>query len=46
MNESTGTRIMYVVFLVLGLLAACVMLSPQLEKHLVENVSIDGFVEL
>ncbi|KAL4227583.1 Serine incorporator 5 [Mactra antiquata] len=42
-NESTGSRVMYTIFLVLGLLTCCLMLSPQLEQHLTLNVK--GFNE-
>ena len=34
MKESTGTRVLYSILMVLGYVAACLMLSPQLEKHL------------
>ncbi|KAH3839157.1 serine incorporator 5-like [Dreissena polymorpha] len=37
-NESTGTRMMYTIFLLLGFLMACLMLSPQLEEELIEHV--------
>lgn len=37
-NESTGTRIMYTLFFVVGFLIACFMLSPNFEQAVMENV--------
>ncbi|XP_056022788.1 serine incorporator 5-like [Ostrea edulis] len=42
-NESTGTRCMYTVFLVIGFALAALMLSPQLEDAFIE--SVPGFNE-
>ena len=39
-NESTGTRFMYTLFLVIGFVVASLMLSPQLEQTFIDNVSI------
>ena len=38
-NESTGTRFMYTLFLVIGFVVASLMLSPQLEQTFIDNVS-------
>lgn len=42
-NESTGTRLMYTTLLLLGILACCLMLSPQIHSHITNNVG--GFNE-
>nr|XP_022329381.1 serine incorporator 5-like [Crassostrea virginica] len=42
-NESTGTRFMYTLFLVIGFVVASLMLSPQLEQTFIDNVP--GFNE-
>ncbi|XP_061171957.1 serine incorporator 5-like [Saccostrea echinata] len=42
-NESTGTRFMYTLFLVIGFVVASLMLSPQLEQAFIDNVP--GFNE-
>lgn len=42
-NESTGTRIMYTLFFVVGFLIACFMLSPNFEQAIMENIT--GFNE-
>ncbi|KAK7115799.1 probable serine incorporator [Littorina saxatilis] len=38
-KESTGTRAMYTIFLTLGFLVQCLMLVPQAQEFLVENIS-------
>ena len=38
-RESTGTRTMYTLFLTLGFLLQCLMLVPQAQEFLAENVS-------
>ncbi|XP_013378734.1 serine incorporator 5 [Lingula anatina] len=37
-NESTSTRIMYTLFYILGTLIAVLMLTPQIQEELVENM--------
>ncbi|XP_060072151.1 serine incorporator 5-like [Ylistrum balloti] len=37
-TESTGTRIMYSIYLVTGFIIACLMLSPQIKNLVIDNV--------
>ncbi|XP_052794146.1 serine incorporator 1-like [Mya arenaria] len=40
-NESTGTRLMYMICLLIGFLTACLMLSPQVEEEI--KIKVPGF---